>query len=181
MKKLEYNINISPSGEWRAPTRVREEVNKAFWREGESCYVQMSFLGIDKHRTSDQNAYYWAVVIPMVTAGFILAGNELRIGSYKDYDIVHDMMKERFIPEGDMVFFDKKGDRYSRKMKTTTALNTVAFNKYLKDVRDWAFDCLGVYIPDPNANVLVSDENGVVIEITVDQFLNSVKMKENNV
>jgi hypothetical protein len=180
MKKLEYTVIINPDGTWQKNERVREEVRKMFHTEGYTTYLTMTFFGADKKRTDDQNAYYWAVVIPMVTAGFILQGNELRIGSNRDYALVHEMMKERFIPEGDMVFFDRNGTKYGLKEKTTTALDTRAFNKYIRDIKSWSFDCLGLDIPEPNGMVKIILSNNQVHEITVDEFLESVKSQENN-
>jgi hypothetical protein len=180
LKKLEYTVIINPDGTWNKNDRVREEVMKMFHTDGYTTYLTMTFFGADKQRTNDQNAYYWAVVIPMVTAGFILQGNELRIGSHRDYGLVHEMMKERFIPEGDMVFFDRNGTKYGIKEKTTTALDTRAFKKYLKDIKAWTFDCLAVDIPEPNGLVKLPVSNGQTIEMTVEEFLESVKSQENN-
>jgi hypothetical protein len=181
MKKIEYNIQINPDGTWVKNDRVRDEVMKMFHSKGSTTYLTMTFFGADKNRTNDQNAYYWAVVVPMVTAGFIMQGNELRIGSNRDYEMVHTMLKERFIPEGDMVFFDRNGTKYGIKEKTTTALDTRAFNKYLKDIKTWTFDCLGVDIPEPNGMVKLVGSNNQIYEMSVEEFLESVKSNENNV
>lgn len=180
MKKLEYTLVINPDGTWSKNDRVMTEVKKTFHTDGYPTYLTMTIFGQDKKRTDDQNAYYWAVVIPMVTAGFILQGNELRIGSHRDYAIVHEMMKERFIPEGDMVFFDRNGNKYGLKEKTTTALDTRAFNKYIRDIKAWSFDCLGIDIPEPNCLVKLAGSNNQLYEISVDEFLESVKLQENN-
>lgn len=180
MKKLSYNVTIKPDGTWLINPRVRDEVNKTFHKRGENAYIEMSFIGIDKKRTDDQNAYYWAVVVPIVTAGFILQGNNLRIGSNRDYMLVHNLLKERFITEGDMVMWDRNGNKYNLNEKTTTNLDTRAFAKYLRDIKAWSFDCLGVDIPEPNEPVRVY-ENGELIDISVEEFLNSVKQLENNV
>lgn len=181
MKKLEYTVKINPDGTWTASSRVRQEVNKMFHRLGETVYLTMTYFGMDKKRTEDQNDYYWAVVVPVVTAGFILQGNNFRIGSKRDYMIVHEILKDRFIPEGDMVLFDRLGNKYGVKHKTTTALDTRAFTKYLKDIKDWCFDCLGVDIPQPNKMMTIVNEDGELVEIQVEEFLNSVKFQENNI
>lgn len=181
MQKCEYSVKINPDGTWTASSRVREEVNKMFHRLGEIVYITMTFFGMPKLRTDDQNAYYWAVVVPLVTAGFILQGNNFRIGSHRDYMIIHDMLKDMFIPEGDMVLWDRLGNKYGIKHKTTTALDTRAFMKYLNDIKRWSFDCLGVDIPQPNERMTIVNEEGELMEILVDEFLNSVKVKENNI
>jgi hypothetical protein len=181
MQKIEYTVKIDVNGSWLSSSRVREEVNKMFHRTGEIVYVTMSFFGMPKKRTTDQNAYYFGVVVPLVTAGFIMQGNDFRIGSKRDYSIVHDLLKDQFIPDGEMVLFDRIGNKYSPKIKTTTALDTRAFNKYLKDITTWSFDCLGLDIPAPNKLMTVVNEDGELIEIGVEEFLSSIKIKENNI
>ena len=50
----------------------------------------------------------------------------------------------------------------------------------MKDIKTWTFDCLAVDIPEPNGLVKLPVSNGQIIEMTVEEFLESVKSQENN-
>lgn len=86
-----------------------------------------------KRRTNSQNSYYWGVVIKMIceTCGYRTA--EEQAG-------VHAELKNKFLPKVGRL----------KIAKSTSSLNTAEFNQYIEDVRRWAAEELGIYIPDAN-------------------------------
>ena len=85
-----------------------------------------------KQRSLNQNAYYWGVVIALVSE---------RTGYTADE--AHDAMRMKFLK-------DYKGNLES--IKSTTSLSTVEMEEYLSKIRQFASDPdeLDIYIPEPN-------------------------------
>lgn len=90
---------------------------------------------VDKkvERSLAQNAYYFSVVVP------ILAGH---CGYSKDE--MHEVLKYKFIPQ--MIFIDNEPIKVP---KSTTSLSTKEFTEFLEEIKQWASQEMGVYIPDP--------------------------------
>jgi len=83
-----------------------------------------------KDRTDNQNNYYWAVPIKMISDF---------TGYYKDE--VHTAMKSMFLArEGDFI----------PRIPSTTRLSTKEFNDYLERIAEWAAHTLEVVIPPPD-------------------------------
>lgn len=94
-----------------------------------------------KQRSSPQNSYYWGVVIEVLA-------NHSEIGYTKDE--WHEILKHKFlritlwIPKKDGI------KEMSVITKTTTKLTTKDFEEYLSQIRSWASQDLGCFIPEPN-------------------------------
>jgi hypothetical protein len=160
--------------------KVRELVQSEFWRVGGHADIEMCFYGREKKRSGDQNNYYWGVVVPLVTAGFIRSGNDLRIGRHSDYELVHELLKDKFLPESDMVVYDRSGNVYALGRKSTTVMDTKQFMKYVRDISDWCFHHFGLQIPLPKKDVEIVDENGELVSLPVEEFLMNMKIEESN-
>lgn len=95
-----------------------------------------------KKRSNEQNAYLWGVVYPIVKNGLKEIGyNQITI------EQVHELLKGTFIKE-DIV------NELSGEVKTITGhtsdLTTSQFMDYLAQIKQFAAEQLGCYIPDPN-------------------------------
>lgn len=82
-----------------------------------------------KPRSLSQNAYYWAVVVPLLAerAGY-------------DDEEMHEALKWRFLQS-------RGGDLPS--VRSTADLDTVEFTTYIEQVRKLAADFYDLYVPDP--------------------------------
>jgi NinB protein len=126
-------------------------MTKAFWERvcGVICrldgkQVIVSIREVKRRRSNNQNAFYWGVVVEMVTQMFRDAGN------YVDPEDVHDFLKLRVgklaqvivTPDGEVV----------KSIGSTAKLSTVEFEMYIEKIRAWAagFDLL---IPLPNETI----------------------------
>lgn len=178
IRKEEFDIKIDPNGVWHVSPDVREIVNRRFRKEGIDTYLKMTFTGLTKQRSVDQNRYYWGVVIPLVMAGFINSGSDLRIDKESDLLVIHEMLKDKFSTNSMYVVRDRMGQEYSVKVATTTDSDTVEFMRYIRDIKSWTFNHLGIDIPDPNMPMMVVDKHGELIDISVKDFLKTIKHSE---
>lgn len=90
-----------------------------------------------------QNAYYWGVVVQMLS-------------EHTGYtpDEVHDLLKMQFIPKK-LAVCDGNGIVHGEYVLggSTRKMNTIAFGDYLEAIRQWAAETLDVVIPDPDQDV----------------------------
>ena len=86
-----------------------------------------------RHRSNEQNRYYWGVVLKMIAdyCGYF---------SQEEIESLHTEMCRLFLPGVGMLALPTR----------TSDLSTVEMNDYMKKVRAWAASELGVYIPEPN-------------------------------
>ena len=92
-------------------------------------------------RSTQQNSYYWAVVIEMIYAEFLNLGHEI------DRDGVHEwfLMKYNY---KELVNEDSgQVERIPQRSKT---LSKSEFFDYVEKVRKFAAEFLNLYIPDPD-------------------------------
>ncbi len=89
-------------------------------------------------RSSQQNRYYWAVVLPP-------------IADYTGYtvDETHEVLKQMFLPK-QVAVCDGNGEVVGAFVigGSTTRLTRAAFTEYLERIREFARERLSVEIPD---------------------------------
>ncbi len=103
--------------------------------------IRLKLALYQKKRSSNQNAFYWGVVIPAVTRMFREAGNMV------DEEDTHNFLKLRVgklaqiivTPDGEVV----------KSLGSTVKLSTMEFEDYLTKIRAWAAEW-GCVIPMPN-------------------------------
>lgn len=119
---------------------VNRELLSQWLAKHEGKPVELVIQKKRKRRSNQQSAYYWGVVIQMLTYQF----NQL--GHHWSEEDTHAAMKAKFNPvqvvgiEGEII--ELPG--------TTTTLTTVDFEIYLDKIRLWAAEFLGLHIPAPN-------------------------------
>ena len=86
-----------------------------------------------KHRSNEQNAYYWGVVLKTIADYAGYRGEQEITG-------IHEELKRMFLQKIGKLNI----------VKSTSSLNTAEFTDYIENIRLWAAQELGVYIPDPN-------------------------------
>jgi len=100
----------------------------------EGCEVDVT---VEKHRSSrssNQNRYYWGVVIQIISDETGYSRDEM-----------HEILRSKFLREEAEIGNDKIG--YSR---STTSLKTNEFEDYMSQIRQWSSVELNCYIPEPN-------------------------------
>jgi hypothetical protein len=111
----------------------------ALFRQAFYCHenrrVTLSVKRYSKNRSSNQNAYYFGVVVAMI-------GDHI---GESDQMTVHESLKAAHNYE--MRTVDKKEMRITL---PTSDLTTAEFEAYLERVRRWASEFFSLYIPLPN-------------------------------
>ena len=107
------------------PTSFRLEFAK---REGKA--VEVIVQNPKKHRSGEQNSYYWGVVIDIISGATGFTPQE-----------AHDAVRYKFLT-------DMTGEL--PRVKSTTELSTVEFMEYIAEIQRFGAEYLDVYIPDPN-------------------------------
>ena len=141
-KSLTYIGTVSPTGEIKLPKRLRTEVGKAF--AGKDVIV--TFARPKKTRSSEQNRYYWGVVVRMVCEGFQALGNPVNPDNTEDAELVHTYLKQRFLEP--IRVADANGEVHELGY-STTQLSTSQMMDYIAQVQQFAVEFLNIVIPEP--------------------------------
>ncbi|QDT46213.1 hypothetical protein Pan258_02300 [Symmachiella dynata] len=88
-----------------------------------------------RDRSSQQNRYYWSVVLGTIAAETAHTPEE-----------IHEWAKAWFLPR---TFITMKGREYEVG-KSTTSLSTEEFSRYVEQIKAWAGSELSISIPDPS-------------------------------
>lgn len=97
---------------------------------------------VRKPRSNDQNGYLWGCVYPLMLRGLINAGWEFTSDAQ-----VHEYFKKLFTTEqvvnrdtGEIIEFPS----------STALMDTLTFKTYTDKLREYAFEYLGMDIPEPD-------------------------------
>lgn len=105
------------------------------------CTVSLTIEVKKKKRSTEQNAYYWGVVVPLVRDGLNDLGNEFSL------EQTHEFLKKEFN-------YKEIVNHNTGEIKTipesTTDLSTFEFNEYKEKIQRFAVEFLGIQVPDPN-------------------------------
>jgi hypothetical protein len=142
MTELTYFAKVTDQGEIKAPKRLKNEVAGLF----KSKEIEIIIRKKKKYRSSEQNRYYWGIVIPYILRAFIDLGNSLQEGNKEHVDLIHSFLKRRFLESkkvsnanGELIELDP----------STTGLSTFQFMAYLAEIGQWAAEDLHIVIPEP--------------------------------
>ena len=142
MKSLTYIGSVLPDGTIKLPKRLRAEVGKAFAGKD----IIATFARPKKTRSSEQNRYYWGVVVRMVCEGFQALGNPVNPDNNEDIELTHEYLKRRFLQPIQVA--DVNGEVHELGY-TTTNLTTSQMMDYIAQVHQFAVEFLNIVIPEP--------------------------------
>ena len=141
-KSLTYIGTVSTDGTIKLPKRLRAEVGKAFAGKD----IVATFARPKKTRSSEQNRYYWGVVVRMVCEGFQALGNPVNPDNNEDIELTHEYLKRRFLQPIQVA--DVNGEVHELGY-TTTNLSTSQMMDYIAQVQQFAVEFLNIVIPEP--------------------------------
>lgn len=104
--------------------------------------IEVTIQKKKRSRSSEQNRYYWGVVVEMIRMGIKDLGDEA------DAEQVHEFLKDRFLPSRERID-EITGELIYRLPASTTALSTIQFSEYVEKCCQFAAEYLGVSIPMP--------------------------------
>ena len=95
-----------------------------------------------KKRSTQQNRFYYGVVIPIVQNCLKEAGHIMTSES------THDLIKLKFLKE--TLFVNETTGEVIERIKSTTELSTSQFMDLLAEINNFTFEYFGVNLPSPN-------------------------------
>lgn len=96
-------------------------------------------------RSSNQNAYYWGVVVKLIQERLVELGHEV-----SELE-THEFLKGKF----NYRTLDLEDGHSLDLPCSTKELTTVDFMIYVEKIQQFASQMLGVYIPDPNQQLTI--------------------------
>ena len=95
-----------------------------------------------KKRSTQQNRFYYGVIIPIVQNCLKEAGHIMTSES------THDLIKLKFLKEA--LFVNEETGEVIERIKSTTELSTSQFMDLLAEINNFTFEYFGVTLPSPN-------------------------------
>ena len=95
-----------------------------------------------KKRSTQQNRFYYGVIIPIVQNCLKEAGHVMTNES------THDLIKLKFLKE--TLFVNETTGEVIERIKSTTELSTSQFMDLLTEINNFTFEYFGVTLPNPN-------------------------------
>jgi hypothetical protein len=98
-----------------------------------------------KKRSTQQNRFYYGVIIPIVQNCLKEAGHIMTNES------THDLIKLKFLKEA--LFVNEETGEVIERIKSTTELSTSQFMDLLAEINNFTFEYFGVSLPSPNEDL----------------------------
>lgn len=144
---MKHSAVITPQGALRIYNRpLFDEEVRAMSRDKDLA-VTIEVKLKKRFRSDVQNAYYWGVVVAMISERLKELGHEV------DRDLTHEFLKGRFLYSE---LTDPTTGEVMRIPRKTSELATEEFIAYLEQVKQFAAETLDIYIPDPNEQLEIT-------------------------
>lgn len=129
----------------------RDEFAENIRETGEGT-VLVTVEKISPHRSSAQNAYYWAVVLPKIAEGFSANGQKMNPKDNENLKLVHFYLKKRFLGEDSIEVANLLTGEVDiiKKISASRTLKKHEFEAYLQECRNFALEYFNIIIPLPN-------------------------------
>ena len=122
-------------------TRNRNQIADAIATfEGKQVVIKIEKF--KKKRSTQQNRFYYGVIIPIVQNCLKEAGHIMTNES------THDLIKLKFLKE--TLFVNETTGEVIERIKSTTELSTSQFMDLLTEINNFTFEYFGVSLPSPN-------------------------------
>ena len=95
-----------------------------------------------KKRSTQQNRFYYGIILPIVQNCLKEAGHIMTNES------THDLIKLKFLKE--TLFVNEDTGEVIERIKSTTELSTSQFMDLLAEINNFTFEYFGVNLPSPN-------------------------------
>ena len=131
-------IGTVKAGKLELSDPIREKMTKDIARlDG---YVIELEIRKKARRSNAQNAYYWAVVIPLVKEGLKSVGMDLT------NDETHEALKYKF---NSYTKCNDDGEVIATISRSSSDMNKTEFMEFLTQIQQWSAMYLNTVIPDP--------------------------------
>ena len=116
----------------------------------ENKQVVIKIEKFKKKRSTQQNRFYYGVIIPIVQNCLKEAGHVMTNES------THDLIKLKFLKE--TLFVNETTGEIIERIKSTTELSTSQFMDLLAEINNFTFEYFGVILPSPNDDLTLKLE-----------------------
>lgn len=100
-------------------------------------------------RSTNQNAYWWGIVVPHVLEGIRDSGHGFLSPDCKEHcELIHQLICDKFLPDQPTIVL-KDGFEFAGTGRTSQ-LNTGEMTTLIERVREWSLEIFGIYIPIPD-------------------------------
>lgn len=148
MKGLVFEGRVSEDGTIHLPKTMRKQLVAAY--RGKAIVVTVRRKR--RTRSNEQNAYYWACVIPALIHAFNELGTPMQPDNADDKEAMHCFFRDKFLKGREMV--TAQGEVFNLP-PTTTELSKDEFAQYLDEIMKWAAEHLNIVIPAPNEQISI--------------------------
>lgn len=138
MKYIAYATIIKDEMKLKNPETFKKFITALKYKTKDETKIKMTLERDIKRRTSgkdwensNENGYYWAVVIPILSEYFGYFPQE-----------THESLKLKFLQKGGSDKFPRLG--------STSNLNKIEWEELMEKIRIWALTDFNVKIPEPN-------------------------------
>jgi len=122
-------------------TRNRNLIKNAIATfEGKQVVIKIEKF--KKKRSTQQNRFYYGIILPIVQNCLKEAGHIIT------NDSTHDLIKLKFLKE--TLFVNEETGEVIERIKSTTELSTSQFMDLLAEINNFTFEYFGVSLPSPN-------------------------------
>jgi len=130
-----------------------ELTNREFFLKDVAKYANKEIkISVEENkptRSSKQNNYYWAVVVPLCYVGFVGVGYRLSKGKI-GLEEAHLKLKSMFLPI-EIEKINDNGEVIKEVFAgSTKKLTTIEFNEYIETIIQFSAEYLDTIIPNPN-------------------------------
>lgn len=142
--RLTYYGKVTPEGEIKVyrSKEMRELIRVNFaGRE-----IEVTIQRKRKHRSLEQNQYYWGVIVPVVMQGLTDAGYRVTKES------THEFLKATF---NKMELVNEQTGEFLQTIGSTSQMSTVDMMTYFDKITQWAVEFLNVEIPQPGEQIKI--------------------------
>ena len=116
----------------------------------ENKQVVIKIEKFKKKRSTQQNRFYYGIVIPIVQNCLKEAGHIMTNES------THDLIKLKFLKE--TLFVNETTGEVIERIKSTTELSTSQFMDLITEINNFTFEYFGVSLPSPNEDLTLNLE-----------------------
>jgi hypothetical protein len=116
-----------------------------------------------RSRSLPQNAYYWAVVVPMVRKALY----DLGYDEVKDNMDAHEVLKHLHLRK--RIVSKQTGDVIDI-AGSSASLTISEFNEYIENICRWASQNLDLVIPSPNQQMKDFEGYSESLEYSIDEY-----------
>lgn len=145
---MPYYGKVDEDGTIHLPKKMRAEIAGAFKGARIEVIVKKAY----KQRSSEQNRYYWGVLIPFVLRMFIEAGAHYQEDNREHIELVEELMRRKF---GLWESIPNPNGEEEKVLVRLSKYSTVQQEELNAEIRLWALEFFNYRIPLPNEQLTI--------------------------